>query len=177
MGTNRILWRHNERDGVSNPRRLDCLLNRLFRRRSKKTSKLCVTCLCEGNPPVTGGFPSQRASNAENISTLWRHHEYICPNANGVIVNDIGRDTKWIRRTNNIIIRTVWIYWSYASLVNIYTGVSFYEMDIFRSIIAILRVLSKMAWCLWYLASCFIHNLCELFCSCWDLLCKRRITY
>ena len=21
--------------------------------------------LCEGNPPVTGGFPSQRASNAE----------------------------------------------------------------------------------------------------------------
>ena len=29
-------WRHNERDGVSNQRRLDCLLNRLFRRRSNK---------------------------------------------------------------------------------------------------------------------------------------------
>ena len=54
-----LQWRHNERDGVSNHRRLDCLLiihNRLFRRRSKKTSKLHVTGLCEGNSPVTGEF-------------------------------------------------------------------------------------------------------------------------
>ena len=36
-----------------------------FRRTSKGTSKLGGTGLCEGNPPVTGGFPSQRASNAE----------------------------------------------------------------------------------------------------------------
>ena len=28
------------------------------RRRSNKTSKLRLTGLCEGNPPVTGGFPS-----------------------------------------------------------------------------------------------------------------------
>ena len=41
-------WRHYERDGVSNHRRLDNLLNRLFRRRSKKTSKLRVTGLCKG---------------------------------------------------------------------------------------------------------------------------------
>ena len=33
-----LQWRHNERDGVSNRRRLHCLLNRLLRRRSKKTS-------------------------------------------------------------------------------------------------------------------------------------------
>ena len=32
--------RHNERDGVSNHQPHDCSLNRLFRRRSKKTSKL-----------------------------------------------------------------------------------------------------------------------------------------
>ena len=51
-------WRHNERDGVSNLQRLDCLLTRLFRRRSKETWKLCVTGLCEGNPLVTSGFPS-----------------------------------------------------------------------------------------------------------------------
>ena len=69
-----LQWRHNERDGVSNHRRLDCLLNRMFRRRSKKTSKLCVTGLCEGNSPVTGEFPAQRASNAGNISIWWRHH-------------------------------------------------------------------------------------------------------
>ena len=52
----------------------DCLLNRLFRRRSSKTSKLRVTGLCAGNSPVTGEFPAQRASNAENVSIWWRHH-------------------------------------------------------------------------------------------------------
>ena len=31
-------------------------------------SKLRVTGLCEGNSPVTGDFPAQRASNAENVS-------------------------------------------------------------------------------------------------------------
>ena len=54
---------------------LDCLLSRLFRCRSKTTSKLRVTGLCEGNPPVTGVFPSQRASNAENVYIWWRHHD------------------------------------------------------------------------------------------------------
>ena len=37
---------HNECSGFSTHRRLDCLLNRFFRRRSKKTSKLPVTGLC-----------------------------------------------------------------------------------------------------------------------------------
>ena len=36
--------------------------------------KLCVTGLCEGNSRVTGEFPTQRASNAENV-TIWWHHE------------------------------------------------------------------------------------------------------
>ena len=48
-----LQWRHNERDGVSNHQPRDCLLNGLFRPRSKKTSKL-RTGLCEGNSPVTG---------------------------------------------------------------------------------------------------------------------------
>ena len=47
-------WRHNERDGVSNHRRLDYLLDRFIRRRSKKTSKFRVTGLCAGNSPLTG---------------------------------------------------------------------------------------------------------------------------
>ena len=47
-----LLWRHDERDSVSNHLRLGCLLNRSFRRRSKKTPRLRVTGLCEGNPPV-----------------------------------------------------------------------------------------------------------------------------
>ena len=45
------------------------------RRRSKKTSKLRVTGLCEGNSSVTNEFPTQRTSNTENVSIWWRHHE------------------------------------------------------------------------------------------------------
>ena len=44
-------WRHNDHDGVSNHQPHGCLLNRLFGRRSKKTSKLHVTGLCAGNSP------------------------------------------------------------------------------------------------------------------------------
>ena len=62
-----LQWRYNEPDGVSN--------QPLFRRRSKKTSKLRVTGLCEGNSPVTGEFPAERASIAENVSIWWRHHD------------------------------------------------------------------------------------------------------
>ena len=69
-----LYWRHNGRDRVSNHQPLDCLLNCLFRHRSKKTSKLRVTGLCGGNSPVTGEFPAQRASDAGNVSIRWRHH-------------------------------------------------------------------------------------------------------
>ena len=68
-----LQWCHSERDGVSN-HHLHCLLNCLFRCWSKKTSKLRVTCLCEGNSTVTGEFPAQRASNVENVSIWWHHH-------------------------------------------------------------------------------------------------------
>ena len=86
----KLQWRQIERDGVSNHQPHRCLRDRLFSRRSKKTSKPCITglCegnspdrlfrrrskktskpriigLCEGNSPVTGEFPAQRASNAE----------------------------------------------------------------------------------------------------------------
>ena len=54
----------------------DCLLNRLFRRRSKKTSKPRVTGLCAGNSPGTGEFPAQRASNAANVSICLLHHAH-----------------------------------------------------------------------------------------------------
>ena len=60
---------------ISNHQPHDCLLKRLFRHRSKEKSKLRVTGLCTGNSPVTGEFPAQRASNAENVSIRWRDHE------------------------------------------------------------------------------------------------------
>ena len=68
-----LQWRHNGRDGVSNHRRLGCLLNRVLRLRSKKISKLRVTGLA-GKSPVIGEFLAQGTSNAENVSIWWRHH-------------------------------------------------------------------------------------------------------
>ena len=73
-----LQWRHNEHNDDSNHHLHECLLNRLFRRRSKKTSQLRVTGLCEGNSPVTGEFPAQRSSNALNVSIWWRHHVLLC---------------------------------------------------------------------------------------------------
>ena len=57
--------RRNERDGISNHRRSIVFSTVLFGCRSKETSKLRVIALCEGNPPVTERFPSQKASNAD----------------------------------------------------------------------------------------------------------------
>ena len=76
--------RHNGRDSVSNHQPHDYLLNRLFRRRSKKTPKLRVTGLCAGNSPGTGEFPAQMASYSENVSIWWRHHlcSIICASSN-----------------------------------------------------------------------------------------------
>ena len=50
-------WRHNDHDGVSNHQPHGCLLDRLFRRRSKKTSNLRVTGLYVGNSPGPGNSP------------------------------------------------------------------------------------------------------------------------
>ena len=74
-------WRHNGCDGVSNHQRLDCLPSRLFRRRSKKTSKLCVTGLCEGNSPVTVGATDTGYADIEprDEVTLQRAVESVGP--------------------------------------------------------------------------------------------------
>ena len=58
-------WRHNDHDGVSNHPPHDCLFNRLFRRRSKKISKLRVTGLCAGNSPGPVNYPHKRSVTRE----------------------------------------------------------------------------------------------------------------
>ena len=93
-----LQWRYNGRDCVSNHQPQDCLLNRLFGRRSKKTSKFRVTGLCARNSPGTGEFPAQMASNAENVSIWWRHHVY---NHNNLVTtlsttsSHTKAETKW----------------------------------------------------------------------------------
>ena len=61
-----LQWRHNERNGVLNHWLLDCLLNRLFRRRSKKKHQ-CSASLAFVRG-INRWFPSQRANNAEMLS-------------------------------------------------------------------------------------------------------------
>ena len=70
-----LQWRHNERDGVSKHRRLDCLLNRLFRRRSKKNIKV------PGHWPLWGEFSGDRwivplkgPVTWKMFPIWWRHH-------------------------------------------------------------------------------------------------------
>ena len=65
-----ILMMSHEQQGVSYHQQLDCCFNSFFRR----TSKLCITVPLWGNPLVSGGFPSQRTSNAEHIFMSWHCH-------------------------------------------------------------------------------------------------------
>ena len=69
---NTLQWRHNGRDGTS----LTIVYSTVYSGADQsKTSKLRVTGHCARNSPVTGEFPAQMASNAENVSIWWRHHD------------------------------------------------------------------------------------------------------
>ena len=66
-----LQWRHNGRDSISNHQPHVCFLNRLFRHRSKKTSKLRVTGLCAGNSPHK--WPVTRKSF--HLMMSWNHNQ------------------------------------------------------------------------------------------------------
>ena len=68
-------WRHNERDGVSITGISTVYSTVCSEADQPKTPKPRGIRLCEGNLPVTGGFPAQRASNVENVSMWLRHHD------------------------------------------------------------------------------------------------------
>ena len=74
-GATTLQWSHNEHDGIQITSLTIVYSSVYSRRRSKKTPNLHVTGLCEGNSPVTGEFPVQKASNAQNVSVWWRHHD------------------------------------------------------------------------------------------------------
>ena len=105
-------WRHNDHDGVSNHQPHGCLLNRLFGRRSKKTSKLRVTGLCAGNSPGPVNSPhkgpvTRKMFPFDDVIMLCGNDVY------GVIVSvDMPVDKllyhspEDTRRNNNIIIKS-----------------------------------------------------------------------
>ena len=135
-----LLWLYNGLDGVSNHQPNVCWLKRLFRRRSKETSKLRVTGLCVGNSPGTGEFPAQRASNAENVSIWWRHH---------VITTHLSKClVKMMTRSCNVF-----------SGIDGYNQLSLQEADTIRyswsiqyisDSLACLKMFHQISWFLWY---------------------------
>ena len=97
-----------------------CLLNGLFRSRSKKKSKLRVTGHCAGNSPVTSEFPAQMASNAENVSIWWRHHEGDYDDDYGGsddVEKEDGGGGIWLTFANNFS-DVLWVSWLLKSLPN-----------------------------------------------------------
>ena len=66
------LLQSHDRHGVSNHRQLDCLFQSFYGLTSKKHQNQLYWPYCEGNPPVTGGFPAQRTNNAESVFMSWR---------------------------------------------------------------------------------------------------------
>ena len=101
--------------GVSNHQPRGCLLNRLFRRRSKKTSKLRVTGLCMGNSSGTGEFPAQMASYAENVSIWWRHHAERFFSYHCIITgNTLGNSPQQMpqHRLSWYIIKRLWLFYT-----------------------------------------------------------------
>ena len=125
-----LQWRNYWRDCVSNHQLHDCLLNRLFRRRSKKTSsKLHVTGLCAGNSLLTGEF---QMASVEISSKLLNH-------------------LSW--RLNRICICMDWMCRIiYFAGVNYYVCIMQYVSLYTRNInhIMIIRILKSSLECLWF---------------------------
>ena len=71
--SNFITATSNDRPGFSNHRSIECLFNSLFRLTTKEHQMSALLSICEGNPPVTGGFPAQRDNNAKNVC-IWCVH-------------------------------------------------------------------------------------------------------
>ena len=97
----------NDRHGVSNYRSVGCLFISLFILTTKKHQRSALLSLCEGNPPVTDGFPAQMDGNAENVST-WRDNDIgprMITSSNGNIFRVTGPlcgeliDHRWIPLT------------------------------------------------------------------------------
>ena len=91
-----LQWHHNGCDGISNNQLHDCLLNRLLRRRSKETSKLHVTGLCEGNSPVTAPHKWPVTRKMFPFDDVVMHRSATC------WTGQLGRGRKCMKRSGYI---------------------------------------------------------------------------
>ena len=96
-----LQWRHNGRHSVSNHQPLDCLLKRLFRRRSKKTSQPRVTGLGAGihrgpvNSPHQGPVTRKMFPFDDVITTALKRVHGMGGNLQNSAIQDT-RSNHWI---------------------------------------------------------------------------------
>ena len=117
-----LQWRHNERDGISNHQPHDYLLNRLFRSRWKKTSKLRVTGLCGGihrgpvNSPHKGTVTRKMFLFDDvimwNIMFHWCPQHYLGDSKYAVIISCCEHNYWWFETENQRWIRLKPLIWS-----------------------------------------------------------------
>ena len=62
---------------ASQTTRITIVYSTVIQAQIEENIKLRVTGLYAGNSPVTGEFPAQMASNAENVSIWWSHHIHV----------------------------------------------------------------------------------------------------
>ena len=118
-------WRHNDHDGVSNHQPHGCLLNRLFRRRSKKTSKLRATGLCVGNSPEPVNSPHKGPAALKMLAfddVFMKNDRRVLVNSHGIecVKSKIHTCTVWLFQQNlRAYIITHFTIWTSRSCVYI----------------------------------------------------------
>ena len=126
-------WRHNDHDGVSNHQLHGCLLNRLFRRRSKKTSKLRVTGLCAGNSPGPVNSPhkgpvTRKMFPFDDVIMDRRYHGDI----HSRMHTRISSTRRCIKKRNGVRSPATWPWWLNKSLYKH----SYWNIDIHSEMIS-----------------------------------------
>ena len=107
----------HEGHGVSNHRQLERLFNIVCRQIAKHQSFVLLT-LCEGNPPVTGGFLSQMVRNEESTPPPPISRDVIILDINkrstrefkATMITKITINIRHFRRTTDSITLILWLY-------------------------------------------------------------------
>ena len=95
-----LRWRHNGCDGVSNHLPHGCLLNLLFGRRSKWTSKLRLTGLCVGNSPESGAWTNGPTNNRDLRPAHYGVIVMTCPLPNILDISQSHKIRYWTQYYN-----------------------------------------------------------------------------
>ena len=105
-------WRHNGHNAVSNHQPHDCLLNRLFRRILKKTSKLRVTGLSAGNSQVNSPhkWPVKRKMFPFDYVIMIRK----CCHFEEIFIADCTGSSQNNNFQGNQPVTTIWSKWHFC---------------------------------------------------------------